>query len=218
MDGDTYDLPAMIMTAELRQTVHGLPLPTFGHRVKFGNDPKKHIDFSAVTHVAKGQGHPALPDSPRGRASRRHCAGETARRRAAGSRDSRHAIWCDRDDPHETQRRPRSARRPGHAGTVQIRGSDGWEGPLTRTCTAGDSPGHVEAPPPLNPLSAPQEPPLVHGKPRSPLTCQPSSAIAVVFRKNRRAPQPMSVRSNDPEVRVLRRDLQSSQRYRQGRP
>ena len=56
VDGDTYDLPAMIMTAELRQTVHGLPLPTFGHRVKFGNDPKKHIDFSAVTHVAKGKG------------------------------------------------------------------------------------------------------------------------------------------------------------------
>jgi arylformamidase len=55
VDGDTYDLPAIIMTAELRQTVHGLPLPTFGHRVKFGNDPKKHIDFSAVTHVTKGK-------------------------------------------------------------------------------------------------------------------------------------------------------------------
>jgi acetyl esterase/lipase len=38
--------------------VHGLPLPEFGHRVKFGNDPKKHIDFSAVTHVAKGKGIP----------------------------------------------------------------------------------------------------------------------------------------------------------------
>ncbi|MCH7689407.1 MAG: hypothetical protein IH899_22495 [Planctomycetes bacterium] len=58
MDGDTYDLPAIIMTAEFRQTVHGLPLPKFGHRVKFGNDPKKHIDFSAVTHVAKGKGIP----------------------------------------------------------------------------------------------------------------------------------------------------------------
>jgi arylformamidase len=58
VDGDTYDLPAMIMTAELRQTVHGLPLPTFGHRVKFGNDPRKHVDFSAVTHVAKGKGIP----------------------------------------------------------------------------------------------------------------------------------------------------------------
>jgi arylformamidase len=58
VDGDTYDLPAIIMTAELRQTVHGLPLPIPGHRGKFGNDPKKHIDFSAVTHVAKGKGIP----------------------------------------------------------------------------------------------------------------------------------------------------------------
>jgi acetyl esterase/lipase len=58
VDGDTYDLPAIIVTAEMRQTVHRLPLPEFGHRVKFGNDPKKHIDFSAVTHVAKGKGIP----------------------------------------------------------------------------------------------------------------------------------------------------------------
>ena len=58
LDGDTYDLPAIIMTAELCQTFHGLPLPENGHRVKFGNDPKKHIDFSAVTHVAKGKGIP----------------------------------------------------------------------------------------------------------------------------------------------------------------
>jgi acetyl esterase/lipase len=58
VDGDTYDLPAIIVTAELRQRVHNLPLPKFGHRVKFGNDPKKHIDFSAVTHVARGKGIP----------------------------------------------------------------------------------------------------------------------------------------------------------------
>ena len=58
VDGDTYDLPAIIMTAEIRQTLHGLPLPIIGHRVKFGNDPEKHIDFSAVTHVAKGKGIP----------------------------------------------------------------------------------------------------------------------------------------------------------------
>ena len=58
VDGDTYDLPAIIMTAEIRQTMHGLPLPKFGHRVKFGNDPAKHIDFSAVTHVANGKGIP----------------------------------------------------------------------------------------------------------------------------------------------------------------
>ncbi len=58
VDGDTYDLPAIIMTAEIRQTVHGLPLPKNGHRVKFGNDPEKHIDFSVVTHVSKGKGIP----------------------------------------------------------------------------------------------------------------------------------------------------------------
>ena len=29
---------------------------SFGHRVKFGNDPEKHVDFSAVTHVAKDKG------------------------------------------------------------------------------------------------------------------------------------------------------------------
>jgi arylformamidase len=58
VDGDTYDIPAMIETTEVRLSVHRLPLPTFGHRMKFGNDPKKHIDFSAVTHVAKGKGIP----------------------------------------------------------------------------------------------------------------------------------------------------------------
>lgn len=58
VDGDTYDLPAIIMTAEFRQRVHEMPLPTFGHRQKFGNDPKLHIDFSAVTHVAPDKGIP----------------------------------------------------------------------------------------------------------------------------------------------------------------
>lgn len=58
VDGDTYDIPAMIMTAEMRQTLHGLPLPENGHRVKFGNDPKLHVDFSAVTHIAKGKSIP----------------------------------------------------------------------------------------------------------------------------------------------------------------
>jgi acetyl esterase/lipase len=35
-----------------------MPMPKFGHRVKFGNDPAKHLDYSAVTHVAKGKGIP----------------------------------------------------------------------------------------------------------------------------------------------------------------
>jgi acetyl esterase/lipase len=58
VDGDTYDVPAIIETVETRQRVHGLPMPKFGHRVKFGNDPAKHRDYSAVTHVAKGKGIP----------------------------------------------------------------------------------------------------------------------------------------------------------------
>ena len=58
VDGDTYDVPAIIETAETRRRVHGLPQPKFGHREKFGNDPAKHRDFSAVTHVAKDKGIP----------------------------------------------------------------------------------------------------------------------------------------------------------------
>jgi acetyl esterase/lipase len=58
VDGDTYDVPAIIETAETRNRVHGLPQPKFGHRVKFGNDPAKHRDFSAVTHVASDKGIP----------------------------------------------------------------------------------------------------------------------------------------------------------------
>jgi acetyl esterase/lipase len=60
VDGDTYDVPAMIETAETRRRVHGLPQAKFGHREKFGNDPAKHRDFSAVTHVAKDKGIPPL--------------------------------------------------------------------------------------------------------------------------------------------------------------
>ena len=58
VDGDTYDIPKIIMTAELRQMIYGGKLPTFGHRQKFGNDPEKHVDFSAVTHVAPDKNIP----------------------------------------------------------------------------------------------------------------------------------------------------------------
>jgi acetyl esterase/lipase len=58
VDGDTYDVPAIIETAEARWRAHGLPPAKFGHREKFGNDPAKHKEFSAVTHVAKGKGIP----------------------------------------------------------------------------------------------------------------------------------------------------------------
>ena len=36
--------------------MHGQPQTKYGHREKFGNDPAKHRDFSAVTHVAKDKG------------------------------------------------------------------------------------------------------------------------------------------------------------------
>lgn len=58
VDGDTYDIPAMIEVAETRLRLHGLPPPKFGHRIKFGNDLAKHKDFSAVTHIAKDKGIP----------------------------------------------------------------------------------------------------------------------------------------------------------------
>ena len=58
VDADTFDIPAIIEVAETRARVHHLPLPTYGHRKKFGDDPAKHRNFSAVTHVAKNKGIP----------------------------------------------------------------------------------------------------------------------------------------------------------------
>ncbi len=58
VDGDTYDVPAIIAVAEARWKAHGFEFAKFGHREKFGNDPEKHKEFSAVTHVAKGKGIP----------------------------------------------------------------------------------------------------------------------------------------------------------------
>ena len=58
VDGDTYDVPAIIETAETRLRAHGMPMPKWGHRLKFGNDPALHRDYSAVTHVTKGNGIP----------------------------------------------------------------------------------------------------------------------------------------------------------------
>lgn len=58
VDGDTYDIPAIIEVAETRRRVHHQPQASYGHREKFGNDPAKHLDFSAVTHVAADKGIP----------------------------------------------------------------------------------------------------------------------------------------------------------------
>src|SRR5688572_31235085 len=45
LDGDTYDVPAIVETVETRQRVHGLPMPRFGHRTKFGIDAAKLRDY-----------------------------------------------------------------------------------------------------------------------------------------------------------------------------
>ena len=58
VDGDTYDIPAIIETAETRWRVHHLPPAKFGHREKFGNDEAKFKDFSAVYHIAPNKGIP----------------------------------------------------------------------------------------------------------------------------------------------------------------
>jgi acetyl esterase/lipase len=58
VDGDTFDVPAIIEVAETRWRVHHLTPSKFGHREKFGNSPEKHKDYSAVTHVAKGKSIP----------------------------------------------------------------------------------------------------------------------------------------------------------------
>lgn len=58
VDGDTYDIPKIILTAEMRQELYEGKLCTFGHRQKFEIFPDRHTVFSAVTHVAKGKGIP----------------------------------------------------------------------------------------------------------------------------------------------------------------
>jgi len=62
VDGDTYDIPLMIEVVEARRSAAGnrvgKPYPKNGHYVKFGNDPKKHRNFSAVNHVVKGKNIP----------------------------------------------------------------------------------------------------------------------------------------------------------------
>ncbi len=58
VDADTFDIPAIIEMAETRARVHHLPMPAYGHRQKFGDDPAKHRDFSPVTHVARNKGIP----------------------------------------------------------------------------------------------------------------------------------------------------------------
>jgi len=100
VDGDTYDIPKIIMTAEHRQALYGGKMFTFGHRQKFGNDPEKHVDFSAVTHVAKNKNIPPFfilyfSGNPDTRVQARRLEGVLSEAdipaRAYGKRDSNHS-------------------------------------------------------------------------------------------------------------------------------
>jgi acetyl esterase/lipase len=57
VDGDTYDIPRIIEGAAIRRKLLGQPEPRpgQGHYEKFGSDPRKHRDFSAVNHVSRGK-------------------------------------------------------------------------------------------------------------------------------------------------------------------
>lgn len=57
VDGDTYDVPAIIITAQTRRKAHGQPEPKYGHPEKFGTPEQQH-DYSAVYHVEKGKNIP----------------------------------------------------------------------------------------------------------------------------------------------------------------
>jgi arylformamidase len=100
VDGDTYDIPKIIMTAEFRQMLYGGKMFSFGHRQKFGNDPDKHVDFSAVTHVGKGKGIPPFlilyfPGNPNTSAQARRLESVLKEfeipTKAFGNRDSNHS-------------------------------------------------------------------------------------------------------------------------------
>ena len=121
VDGDTYDVPAIIETAETRRRVHGLPQATYGHREKFGNDPAKHRDFSAVTHVARDKGIPPflimhVAEHPDTSAQAQRLAERAEGRGRPGPGLRRPGIH-----PQQDQRGPRPARRSRHEGVVRVR-------------------------------------------------------------------------------------------------
>lgn len=58
LDGDTYDVPAIVEVEEVRWRLHGMTPPKVNHRAEFGTDPANLRDFSAVYHVARDKGIP----------------------------------------------------------------------------------------------------------------------------------------------------------------
>ena len=65
VDADTFDIPAIIEIAETRARVHGLPMPTFGHRQKIRQRPGEAPRLLDRHARRPRQGHPAVPDSAR---------------------------------------------------------------------------------------------------------------------------------------------------------
>ena len=89
VDADTFDIPAIIEVAETRARVHHLPLPTNGHRQKFGNDPAEASRLLGRDPRRGEQGHSAVPHPSHQRQRRHQRAGSTPGRRSPGSRDFR---------------------------------------------------------------------------------------------------------------------------------
>jgi len=58
VDGDTYDVSAIVETEETRRRVHGQPEPKVTHRNEFGTTAENLHKFSATTHIAKGKDIP----------------------------------------------------------------------------------------------------------------------------------------------------------------
>ena len=112
VDGDTYDIPAIIETAETRRRAHGEPQAKMGHREKFGHTAEKHKDFSAVTHIAKDKGIPPflilyVADHPDTSAQARRLStvltASNIKGQLVGARDTNHSKLNDNlgkaDDP-----------------------------------------------------------------------------------------------------------------------
>ena len=99
VDGDTYDMPLMIATGNARRKALGQPDPKFGHYEKFGSDPVKHRNFSAVNHVKHNKGIPPflllyvgnMPIPASGQASRFHATRSRNHRQALQDRDTEHS-------------------------------------------------------------------------------------------------------------------------------
>ena len=58
VDGDTYDVPAVVAVEELRWKVHGMTPPKINHRNEFGDTDDRLREYSAAYHVAGNKGIP----------------------------------------------------------------------------------------------------------------------------------------------------------------